>query len=139
MTANILTPAAALVVWTLVMLLWLVATRGPAIGKVGADKIKRGARGIDLDGVLDDKAQWKAHNYDHLLEQPTIFYAAVFILALSGYRPLDVLLAWAYVALRVVHSLWQATVNRQPARAILFVLSSVFVVALAIRALLVTL
>jgi hypothetical protein len=139
MAPNILTAAAALVVWTLVMMMWMAATRGPALRKLGTDKLKHGARGQDLEGLIPDEVNWKAHNYVNLLEQPTVFYAAVFILALSGYAPADALLAWLYVALRIVHSVWQAAVNRQPARAIMFVVSSLVLVALALRALVATL
>lgn len=139
MPANILVPAAVLVVWTLVMFVWMAATRGPALGKLGPDKLKLGARGPDLDPLLADSVNWKAHNYTHLHEQPTVFYAAVLILVLSGYGWADVALAWAYVALRVLHSLWQATVNRQPTRAVLFVLASLCLIGLGVRALLATL
>lgn len=139
MPPNILTPAALLVVWTLAMFVWMAATRGPALSKLGPDKLKLGARGPDLDGVLDDRVNWKAHNYNHLHEQPTVFYAAVLILVLAGYGVADVLLAWTYVGLRVVHSIWQATVNRQPARAMLFVASSLVLIGLGVRALLATL
>jgi uncharacterized MAPEG superfamily protein len=139
MPPNILTPAAVLVVWTLVMFAWMAATRGPALGKLGPDKLKPGARGQDLEGLLDDRVNWKAHNYTHLHEQPTVFYAAVLILVLAGYSLADVLLAWAYVAVRIVHSVWQATVNRQPARAILFLASSLILIGLGVRALLATL
>ena len=139
MPPNILTPAAVLVVWTLVMMAWMIATRGPAISKLGADKLKPGARGPDVEPLLDERVNWKAHNYAHLHEQPTVFYAAVLILVLSGYGLTDVLLAWAYVAVRVAHSVWQATVNRQPARAMLFLLSSLFLIGLGVRALLATL
>jgi hypothetical protein len=86
MENTILAPAAVLVFWSLVMLLWTAGTRFPAIAKSGMDikNVPPGGRGQDLDGVLPDKVQWKSHNYAHLMEQPTIFYAAVFILALSG-------------------------------------------------------
>jgi hypothetical protein len=139
MPPNILTPAATLVVWTLVVLLWMAATRGSALSKLGAEKLRPGARGQDLEVLLDDRINWKAHNYAHLHEQPTIFYAAVLILVLAGYGMADVLLAWAYVGLRVLHSIWQAAVNRQPMRAVLFLLSSVCLIGLGLRALLATL
>jgi hypothetical protein len=86
MENTILAPAAVLVVWSLVMLLWMALTRFPAIAKSGMDmkNVPPGGRGQDLDGVLPDKVQWKSHNYAHLMEQPTIFYATVFILAMSG-------------------------------------------------------
>ena len=139
MPPNILTPAATLVVWTLVMFLWMAATRGPALSKLGTEKLKPGARGQDLEDLLDQRVNWKAHNYAHLHEQPTIFYAAVLILVLAGYGMADVLLAWAYVGLRVLHSIWQAAVNRQPMRAALFLLSSFCLIGLGLRALLATL
>ena len=82
---------------------------------------------------------WKSHNYTHLMEQPTIFYPAVIILAIMGATGLDVGLAWAYVAIRIVHSLWQASVNRIPVRAALFFVSSFVLIALAVRALVATL
>ena len=139
MPGNILTPAAVLVVWTLVMLLWMAGTRGPALSKLGPDKLKPGARGADVEPLLDDRVNWRAHNYAHLHEQPTVFYAAVLILVLSGYGQADVWLAWAYVALRIAHSVWQASVNRQPGRAVLFLLASLCLIALGLRALLATL
>jgi len=133
MANPMLAPAGSLIVWTLIMLVWMAATFGPAVRKV-APRLRLGARASDLDGIIDQKIMWKTHNYEHLLEQPTIFYASVFILAWSGYTSTDVILAWIYVALKVAHSLWQSTVNRQPARAILFLLGSAFLIALGLRA-----
>ena len=139
MPSNILVPAAVLVVWTLVMLVWMAATRGPALRKLGPDKLRVGARAPEVEPLLDDRINWKAHNYTHLHEQPTVFYAAVLILVLSGYSHADVLLAWAYVVLRVAHSIWQAAVNRLPVRVVLFLLSSLCLIGLGVRALLATL
>jgi hypothetical protein len=130
---TIFVPAATLVVWTLVILVWMAATFGPAVRKV-APSLKVGARATDLDGVIDDRVMWKTHNYEHLLEQPTIFYASVFVLGRSGFTKTDVILAWIYVGLKIVHSIWQTTVNRQPVRAVLFVLSSAFLIPLGLRA-----
>ena len=138
MPPNILTPAAVLVVWTLGMFVWMAAVRGPALSKLEPGKLKPGARGPDVELVLEERVNWKAHNYAHLHEQPTVFYAAVLILALAGYTTVDVVLAWAYVVLRVAHSVWQATINRQPGRAVLFLLSSAFLIGLGGRALLAT-
>jgi MAPEG family len=138
MNMPILAPAAVLVAWSLLMLLWMAATRLPALAKLGHPP-KPGGRGQDLDGVLPDQLQWKAHNYNHLMEQPTIFYALVMILALGGYEQLDVTLAWAYVGLRVIHSLWQAVVNTIPVRLSIFMLASIVLVVLTVRALMVVL
>lgn len=136
MQAQILTPAAVLVLWSIVMLMWMAGTRLPALTKMGGlGKAKPGGRGQDLEGVLPDEINWKAHNYAHLMEQPTLFYASVAILAILGPGSLDVALAWGYVGLRVVHSIWQATVNRVPVRFALFVLSTLLLTALTLRAL----
>ena len=74
MQAQILTPAAVLVIWSIVMLFWMAFTRLPALSKLGGlGKAKLGGRGQDLEGVLPDEINWKAHNYTHLMEQPTLF------------------------------------------------------------------
>lgn len=140
MQAQMLAPAAVLVAWSLIMLVWMAATRLPALSAIGGiGKAKPGGRGQDLEGVLPDAINWKAHNYAHLMEQPTLFYATVVIIAMLGATATDVALAWAYVAIRIVHSVWQATINRVPVRFALFVLSTGCLIALAIRALSLTL
>jgi MAPEG family len=136
MQAQILAPAAVLVLWSIVMLFWLAATRLPPLFKQpgGLGAAKPGGRGADLEGVLPDSINWKSHNYTHLMEQPTIFYATIMILALMGASATDVAFAWGYVALRIVHSIWQATVNKVAIRFMLFSLASACLVALAIHA-----
>lgn len=140
MQAQLLAPAAVLVAWSLVMLVWMAATRLPALSAIGGiGKAKAGGRGQDLEGVLPDAINWKAHNYAHLMEQPTLFYATVVIIAMLGATTTDVTLAWAYVGVRIVHSVWQATINRVPVRFALFALSTGCLIALAVRALSLTL
>lgn len=138
MTQTILAPTILLVLWSLVMLFWMAGTRFPAIAKLGdeARNFPPGGRGRDLEGLLPPKVVWKAHNYDHLMEQPTIFYATVFVLvAIDQGTGLNTTLAWGYCLVRIVHSIWQATVNTiVPVRVGLFVLSSMFLVVLAFRA-----
>ena len=136
MQAQILAPAAVLVLWSLVMLYWMAFTRLPAMKKIGGGlgTAKPGGRGQDLDGVVPDKIQWKAHNYAHLMEQPTIFYPAVVILAILGAGSWDVLLAWVYVVLRIIHSVYQATVNVVKVRFLIFFLASLTLTILAVRA-----
>lgn len=141
MRTQILAPAAVLICWTLVMLLWMARSRFAAFAKANIDlsRSKPGGRGGDLQGVLPDDVMWKSHNYTHLMEQPTIFYATVMILALVGAGTIDVALAWAYAGLRIAHSLWQSTVNRIPVRLRLFMLSTFCLIVLAARALWATL
>ena len=141
MQAHVLAPAAVLVAWTLIMQFWMILTRFPALKNANIDlkAAAPGGRGQDLEGRLPPQVMWKSHNCTHLMEQPTIFYAAVVILAIAGASQIDVILAWTYVAIRIVHSIWQATVNRIPVRVTLFATSSLFLIALAIRALQATL
>jgi hypothetical protein len=141
MQAQMLAPAAVLVLWSLIMLNWLALTRLPPLFKQpgGLAAAKKGGRGVDLEGVLPDSVQWKSHNFTHLMEQPTIFYATTLIIAIMGAAELDVTLAWAYVALRIVHSLWQALVNTVPVRFTLFLVATVCLLVLAIRAVMITL
>lgn len=136
MQAQMLAPAAALVLWSIFVLMWLAATRLPPLFKQpgGMAAAPPGGRGVDLEGVLPPSVQWKSHNFTHLMEQPTIFYPTVVILALVGPSASDVAIAWGYVALRVVHSLWQATVNTIPVRFTLFLLSTACLLLLAIHA-----
>ena len=141
MQAQMLAPAAVLVTWSLLMLLWLAATRFPAMAKV-KDRLKDakpGGRGQDLEGLIPARVNWKAHNYAHLMEQPTVFYPAVVILAMMGASGFDVLLAWIYVALRIVHSVYQSTINNVMVRFTIFALATIPLVILAIRAVMATL
>ena len=141
MKADLLAPATVLVLWTLVMLVWTASTRLPALKAAGIDMSKAvGGRGQDLEGVLPANINWKAHNYAPLVEQPTLFYAVVGILAIMGQvSSTAVALAWTYVGLRIVHSLVQATVNKIAWRFPLFAASTLVLLILAILALLRTL
>ncbi len=137
----ILAPAAALILWSLIVLLWVTATRFPALAK--ARPKLREVRGVsryqDIEHLIPPRVNWKSHNYTHLMEQPTLFYAVVAVLALAGEGSgINVSLAWAYVGLRVVHSLWQGLVNRLPVRIALFTLSTLCLLGLSINAVRVT-
>ena len=141
MDTSILAPAAALVVWSIIMLFWMAGTRLPAMSKIGMDlsKAAPGGRGQDIDPHVSPSVAWKSHNYTHLMEQPTIFYATIMILAISGAATsLSVSLAWGYTVLRVIHSIWQATVNTVAIRFVFFLLSSLCLTILAVQALLAT-
>ena len=140
MQAQMLAPAAALIAWSLVMLMLLPTTRLPALAKLGINvgNAPRGARGQDSEAQLPPRVQWISHNYTHLMEQPTIFYPAVIIIALSGAAASDVTAAWIYVGLRVIHSLWQAFVNVVSVRFLLFLSMTVVLVYLAYRAVMLT-
>lgn len=129
---SILTPVLALVILSLVVWVWMYATRIPAMQradiqpqdvKFPADLLK-----------LPDGARQVADNYNHLMEQPTIFYAIVFYIFLVGHTDqLHIYLAWGYVLLRFVHTLIQCTVNIVNMRFTVFALSTFLLMAMAAR------
>lgn len=132
----ILQPVVALAIWTMVMWAWMYATRIPAMTKmkVDPDQLVRDPDAT-LDRQLPAEVQWKAHNYNHLHEAPTVFYAVALTLALVGQGDgTNALLAWIYVGLRIIHSLVQATANKVMVRFVLFALSSVVLIMLIVEA-----
>ena len=136
MHSEILRPMVVLIAWTLVMLGWTLATRLPAMKAAGVDmRTLVGTKAADADRALPPHIQWKAHNHNHLMEHPTLFYAVCAVLALSGTgNGVNAWIAWAYVGLRIAHSLVQATSNRVRARFFFFMLSSLMLVALTLHA-----
>ncbi|WP_439469542.1 MAPEG family protein [Blastomonas fulva] len=136
MTSAILQPVVILLAWTMVMWLWMYVTRIPAMQRAKIDVANlKGGTGKDLDAVLPPEVQWKAHNYNHLLAEPTVFYAVCIVLAIIGHgEGMNLAVAWLYVALRVAHSLLQATVNRVAIRFLLFASSSLCLIVLIFHA-----
>ena len=127
-------PVIALVLWTGVIWAWMYATRIPAIVKARMVLDPMMPRGEQM-AQLPAKVRWKADNYNHLLEQPPLFYATALSLVLLGDQSAaSVYLAWAYVGLRIVHSLLQTVTNHIPTRFALFFVSSLVLFALAIKA-----
>lgn len=140
MSAEILKPVVVLATWTLLMWIWMYATRLPAMKRAGIDGTKMvGTTGKQLRDDLvakgEIRASWVADNYNHLHEAPTVFYAMALVLALTGQGDgINACIAWAYVILRILHSLVQATFNRVAVRFILFALSSLVLIALTFHA-----
>ncbi len=136
MHSPILAPVVALVAWSLVMQIWMYVTRFPAMKRAGISlKGRVGGRGAQLDGVVEEQVQWKAHNYNHLVEQPTLFYAIALSLALLNFGGgINLWLAWAYVAFRVLHSLVQATTNVVKWRFLAFTAGSLCLLGLTVHA-----
>lgn len=130
-----LTPVIALITWTLIVWLWMYALRIPAMQAAGIDADDARHPG-SLD-VLPTRARQVADNYNHLHEQPTLFYALAFYCQFAGAADAtNVGLAWTYVGLRVVHSLVQNTINRVAIRFMVFSLSSLALMAITVRCLL---
>ena len=133
--SSTLTPVLILASWTLVMWMWMYATRIPAMQKAKIDVTKMKDKS-EMD-VLPREVRQVADNYNHLHEQPVVFYALAIYANLAGNESgFAVTMAWAYVVLRIAHSLYQALVNFIPVRFVLFSLSSLSLVGLAIANLL---
>ncbi|KPL67322.1 membrane protein [Erythrobacter sp. SG61-1L] len=134
--AAILQPVVVLAAWTMVIWVWMYATRIPAMtaAKVDPNSLATDPE-ADLDRLLPPQVQWKAHNYNHLHEAPTVFYAIAIVLAITGQGDgWNAYLGWVYVGLRIVHSLVQVTINRVILRFALFVASSLALAALILHA-----
>ncbi|TKB50542.1 MAPEG family protein [Ferrimonas sediminicola] len=128
----LLGPVVALIAWSLMMWLWMYLTRVPAILEAGMKLDPQAPRGRQMD-QLPARVRWKADNYNHLMEQPTLFYPLILCLAWLGEQGALVLaLAWAYVLLRVIHSLVQALGNRVQLRFVVYVLSNIPLFALTV-------
>ncbi|MDZ4298634.1 MAG: MAPEG family protein [Moraxellaceae bacterium] len=136
MHSPILAPVVCLVAWSMVMWTWMYVTRLPAMGKAKMKPDPFAPRGEQMN-QLPAEVRWKADNYNHLMEQPTLFYAITLALALLGQGDgINLWLAWAYVVIRVLHSLLQSLVNKIELRFVLFFLSSLALIGLTANALL---
>jgi hypothetical protein len=140
MHSSILAPVVALAAWTMVIWAWMYATRLPAMTRAGIDGTKMvGSTGRslrdDLVAAGEVRATWVADNYNHLLEQPVVFYAIALVLAMIGQGAgFNLALAWGYVGLRVVHSLVQIFGNRVLVRFLVFALASIALIGLVLHA-----
>ncbi len=140
MRSDIFEPVIALVVWTMIVWIWMYATRIPAMNRAKIDGVNMvGSTGRGLRDELvakgEEKASWVADNYNHLHEAPTIFYAVCLVLAMIGQGDnLNATIAWVYVGLRIAHSLVQILSNRVLVRFGLFVLSTLALLMLVTHA-----
>jgi hypothetical protein len=131
----LLMPVVVLVAWTMVMWFWMYLTRIPAILKMNLRLDPNAPRGEQMNS-LPPSVRWKADNYNHLMEQPTIFYAVALVLAMIGEGDgINSYLAWLYVTLRVIHSLVQSLANKIELRFAIFIFSSFALLGLIVNAL----
>ncbi len=134
----ILGAAAVLGLWS-VLMFFIYAVRLVSTGaKVG--DLPAGFRGPDADSETPDQVKWTRHNYEHLMEQPTLFYAMVIILAVVGDTSAEsCYAAWIYTGARILHSVWQMQVNTIPVRFTLFAISTLALLVLCVHAVMFTL
>lgn len=129
---SLIPPVLALIGWTFVMWVWLYATRIPAVRAARIDLVAVSRAGAQLD--LPPEVTRVADNYNHLHEQPTVFYALALAAQLAGaVDEISVALAWSYVALRVIHSFVQATRNVIIVRFYVFAAASLVLLVLLLR------
>jgi len=130
--SHFLTPVLVLILWSLAVWYIMYARRIPAMQKAKIDPDSAKSPDGDWKSKMPERAQFAAHNYNHLMEQPTIFYALMFYIALTGGESgLMGHLAWGYVVLRVLHSLVQVTSNKVMIRFSLFSLSTILLIIMA--------
>ena len=133
-STEILAPVIALLLLTSVVWLWMYVTRIPAISRAGIQLDQNLPNGQQMS-ELPPRVRWKADNYNHLLQQPVMFYAVALTLAMLGAgEGLNVTLAWCYVGLRLLHTLHQTLWNKIEIRFVLFTLSSLVLFTLIVRA-----
>lgn len=132
---GLVTPALALVVWSLVIWAWMVATRPGAMAKAKIPA-SEGKHTAVLAEKLPSRDRAISDNYNHLMEQPTLFYATAILAEMIGAGDaVNVGLAWTYVTVRVAHSFIQTFGNNVPVRFFAFLVSSVALIALVARTL----
>lgn len=133
-SSQMLAPVIALVIWSGLIWAWMYATRIPAILRTRMVLDSMMPRGEQM-AQLPANVRWKADNYNHLMEIPTLFYAVAISLAVLGdSSSSSLMLAWGFVILRIVHSLIQTLWNHIPTRFALFFISSLVLFALTYKA-----
>jgi len=130
--SHFLAPVLVLILWSLIVWAVMYARRIPAMQKAKIDPDSAKSPDGDWKAKMPEGAQYAAHNYNHLMEQPTIFYALMFYIALTnGESSLMGYLAWGYVILRVIHSLVQITSNKVMVRFSIFSISTIVLIVMA--------
>jgi len=130
--SHFLAPVLALILWSLIIWCVMYARRIPAMQKARIDPDTAKSPDGDWKAKMPLKVQAAAHNYNHLMEQPTIFYALMFYIVLTnGQSSLMGYLAWTYVILRVLHSLVQVSAGKVMVRFTLFSISTIVLIVMA--------
>jgi hypothetical protein len=129
----ILQPVFVVGLLTVVMTIWMFVTRIPAMSKLKIHP-QKGQDTSKLRELLPKEVSRVSNNYNHLFEQPTLFYAVAISIAVLGHvDSLHIGCAWAYAVLRISHSIVQATIDLVMARFILFILSWLVLIVMVVR------
>ena len=91
----------------------------------------------DAAALIPGPKSSASNNFQNLLEMPVVFYVICFYLTLfGGVDDLHVTCAWVFVTFRALHSLIHCTFNRVLLRFISYLLSSIAVWIMVVRAIL---
>ena len=130
---DILRPVLVVGLLTMVMAIWMFITRVPAMKKLRIHP-QKGRNTSELRALLPDEVTRISNNYNHLFEQPVIFYMVVISIAILGHvDAIHVYCAWAYAIVRIVHSFVQATLDIVMLRFVIFILSWIILSTMLIR------
>lgn len=113
MTLNLVYPALALIFWIFVIGLVLMKRRRDAFisGAVKPDQVNVSTEAYPVPARL------ASANFSNQFESPVIFFALIMLaLEVKATSHLITILAWLYVASRVVHSLIHLGPNKLPVR-----------------------
>ena len=119
-----------------VMMIWMYATRIPAAKVLELEGVdmQELSHPAAVSGIFPSRVERIADNYNHLWEQPTLFYAIIFVIWAQGHTDtVHLYLAWSYCCLRLIHSLVQCTVNSVWLRFSVFMLSWVALASMLLR------
>ncbi len=124
----LLTPVFILILWTFTIFLIM------SYGRTRFMKDPQDAAHTkDIKGTLPAWVERTGDNYNHLFEQPVAFYVVTLAIALiNSIDPLMMQLAWAFVILRIIHSLVQLTFNLVLVRFMLFLIGWLIIAYMAI-------
>ena len=119
----ILQPVFVVGLLTVAMTIWMFITRISAMSRLKIHP-QEGQNTNKLRELLPKEVSRVANNYNHLFEQPTLFYAVAISIAVLGHvDSVHLVSAWTYAILRITHSLVQATIDLVLARFVIFALS----------------
>jgi len=129
----ILQPVFVVILLTMAMAVWMLFTRIPAMKRLRIHP-QKGQDTSKLRELLPSEVNRVSNNYNHLFEQPTLFYAVAISIAVLGHvDSIHITCAWAYAILRIAHSIIQATIDFVYARFIIFIISWVVLSVMIIR------
>ena len=130
---EILYPMFGMIVLSGIILVIFASTRVPGIYKMWG-KLQFAKYSADLHPKLPEKARYLTDNYNHIFEQPTLFYAiTVYIFLIGNTDTANIFLAWFYVVTRIIHSAIQITVNNVSWRAAIFGIGSLILVLMILK------